>query len=356
MSERLVLHDRHASAGAKFDVVADRELPVAYGDTRAEYRAARRAVAIVDKSFDGVVEVTGRDRASFLHALLSNDVKSLASGQGCAAALLDVHGKVRVLLRVLALEDRMLALTPPGMGAKTVEALDAYLFSEKAALRDATGERALLMLVGPEAPALAERLAGARPDDTRWSSKRGSVAGAEVRLVRGGGESGEHEVWILVRAGDAGAVWDAAVAAGARPLGTAAFETLRVEAGTPLYGHDVDERVLLPEIPATDLVSHTKGCYVGQEVVVRIRDRGHVNRVLRGLMLGGARVPDAGAPVFADDRQIGAVSSATWSLGLDKSIALALVRREYAEPGTAVTVLVADARIPAEVTALPFAR
>jgi folate-binding protein YgfZ len=212
------------------------------------------------------------------------------------------------------------------------------------------------MLVGPGAPALAERLAGVRPADVPWSSTPGRVAEADVRLVRGGGESGEPEVWILVRAGDAGAVWDAAVSAGAHPLGAAAFDTLRVEAGTPLYGHDVDERVLLPEIPAADLVSITKGCYVGQEVVVRIRDRGHVNRHLRGLVLSGARVPDTGAPVFADDRQIGAVSSATWSLGLDKPIALAFVRREYAEPGTAVTVLVAEARIPADVTALPFAR
>jgi folate-binding protein YgfZ len=355
MPERLALHDRHASAGAKFDVVADRELPVSYGDTRAEYLAARRGAAVMDRSADGVLEVTGRDRASFLHALLSNDVKSLTPGQGCAAALLDVHGKVRVLLRVLVLDDRILALTPPGMAGKTVEALDAYLFSEKAQLRDATGELALLMVVGPEGPALIERLAGGRPSEAPWSSSRGVVAGTEVLIVRGGGETGAAEIWLVGRAADGGTVWDAVVAAGARPVGAAAFEALRVEAGTPLYGHDVDDRILLPEIAAADLVSYGKGCYVGQEVVVRIRDRGHVNRHLRGLVLTGARVPDPGSPVLVAEREIGSVTSATWSPGLEKPIALAFVRREYAEPGTAVAVLVADARIPAEVSALPFA-
>ncbi|HEY3064702.1 MAG TPA: glycine cleavage T C-terminal barrel domain-containing protein [Methylomirabilota bacterium] len=322
----------------------------------ADYVAARRSAAVMDRSADGVVEVTGRDRASFLHALLSNDVKSLAPGEGCAAALLDVHGKVRVLLRVLVLDDRVVVLTPPGMGGKTVEALDAYLFSEKADLRDATGERALFMVVGPEGPALVERLAGVRSADAPWSSLRGVVAGAEVLIVRGGGDTGGPEVWLLGRAADAPAIWGALLAAGAHPLGGAAFDALRVEAGTALYGHDVDDRVLLPEIPAAHLVSHGKGCYVGQEVVVRIRDRGHVNRHLRGLILTGTRVPDPGSPVFVADREIGAVTSAAWSPGLEKPIALAFVRREYAEPGTAVTVLAGDARIPAEVSALPFAR
>jgi folate-binding protein YgfZ len=356
MPERLALHDRHASAGAKFDVVADRELPVSYGDTRAEYLAARRGAAVMDRSADGVLEVTGRDRASFLHALLSNDVKSLTPGQGCAAALLDVHGKVRVLLRVLVLDDRILALTPPGMAGKTVEALDAYLFSEKAQLRDATGELALLMVVGPEGPALIERLAGGRPSEAPWSSSRGVVAGTEVLIVRGGGETGAAEIWLVGRAADGGTVWDAVVAAGARPVGAAAFEALRVEAGTPLYGHDVDDRILLPEIAAADLVSYGKGCYVGQEVVVRIRDRGHVNRMLRGLAVEGDALPARGAEVSAGGAVVGHVTSATRSPGLGRTIALAFVRRQHSAAGTPVTVRVGEHDVPATVSDLPFVR
>src|SRR4051794_20054313 len=122
------------------------EIPASYGDTAAEHAAVRGAVGLVDRSDHGVLEVTGRDRAKFLHAMLSNDVASLAPGQGCAATLLDVHGKVQVLLRVLALEDRVLVITPPGFAPSTSEALDTYLFSEKAYFRDATGEHALFVL------------------------------------------------------------------------------------------------------------------------------------------------------------------------------------------------------------------
>jgi len=149
--------------------------------------------------------------------------------------------------------------------------------------------------------------------------------------------------------------WDAARAAGARPVGLVALESLRIEAGAPRFGHDVDDSVLLPEIPSEHLVSHTKGCYPGQEVVVRIRDRGHVNRLLRGLLLEGDRVPAPGAAVEADGAMAGRVTSATRSIGLDRPIALALVRRAHG-PGAHVTVRLDDAAVAATVTALPFSR
>src|SRR5919201_45852 len=90
------------------------EIPLDYGDAAAEYRAVREGVGVIDRRDSGVLEATGRDRASFLHALVTNDVKALAAGQGCAAALLDVHGKVQVMLLVWALEDRIVLVTPPG--------------------------------------------------------------------------------------------------------------------------------------------------------------------------------------------------------------------------------------------------
>jgi glycine cleavage system aminomethyltransferase T len=112
--------------------------------------------------------------------------------------------------------------------------------------------------------------------------------------------------------------------------------------------------VLLPEVPFLNLVSHTKGCYPGQEVVVRIRDRGHVNRHLRGLVLEGDAVPEPGSEVVAGDAAIGAVTSATYSFGLKRPIALAMVRRQHAEPGTAVGVRLGDRVVAATVSALPF--
>src|SRR5262245_44970983 len=132
MPDRLPLHELHAAAGATFIHPCDIELPESYGDAGVEYEAVRHAVGLIDHGNLGVLEVTGRDRASFLHAMLSNDVKSLGPGQGCQAAFLDVHGKVQVLLLVWMLEERVLIVTPGGMAARTNEMLDRYLFSEKA--------------------------------------------------------------------------------------------------------------------------------------------------------------------------------------------------------------------------------
>ena len=325
-------------------------------DARGQHEAVRRAAGLVDRRDHGVLEVTGRDRATFLHALLSNDVKSLAPGQGCAATLLDIHGKVQVVLLVWVLDDRILLVTPPGTAASTLEALDTYLFSEKAVLRDAGEDWALLMLAGPQAPALIERVAGTAPDARPWSSVVATVDGVGVRLVRGGAETGEPEVWIAAPAGEAERVWKTLTAAGVTVVEPAALETLRIEAGTPRFPADIGPAVLLPEVPFEALVSQTKGCYPGQEVVVRIRDRGHVNRHLRGLVLEGDAVPEAGSEVVAGDAAIGSVTSATRSVDLARPIALAMVRRQHAEPGTAVGVRVGDRVVPATVSALPFTR
>jgi len=326
-----------------------------HDESLAEYRAARDAVGLVDRSELGVVDVGGRDRSKFLHALLSNDIASLTPGQGCEAALLDVHGKVQVMLVAWVLDDRIVLLAPPGMAESTVAALDHYLFAEKVVLSDVSGQRALLMLVGPAADETAKRLTGAAPPDAPWAHVTGSLDGIEVRVVRGGGELDEREVWLAAPTAERGRLRDAALAAGARPLGPAALESLRIETGTPRFGADVDATVLLPEIPSERLVSQTKGCYPGQEVVVRIRDRGHVNRHLRGLVLEGGAPPPPGAEVVADGAVVGRVTSATRSLGLQRPIALAFVKRQHA-PGARVSVRAADGTLPATVSDLPFAR
>lgn len=322
----------------------------------AEYRAAREGVAIVDRSDLGVVDVSGRDRTKFLHALLTNDVASLASGQGCGAALLDVHGKVQATLLVWVFDDRVWLLTPPGMGESTVAALDHYLFAEKVVLEDVSGQHALLMLLGPAADETVKRVTGVTAPDAAWSHVVGTVDGVPARIVRGGGELAGDEVWLVVPAAVGARLTRVLTDAGAQPLGETAVESLRLEAGTPRFGADVDATVLLPEIPSERLISHTKGCYPGQEVVVRIRDRGHVNRHLRGLLLDGDVVPSRGADVVVDGNVVGHVSSATRSLGLSRPIALAFVRRQYA-PGARVAVRSdGNGLLPATVSDLPFAR
>src|SRR5262245_9787621 len=321
-----------------------------------EWVLARRGVGLLDRRDFGVLELTGRDRATFLHALLSNEIKALGPGQGCAATLLDVHGKVQVVVFVWVADDRIFVVTPPAMAEKVAEALDHYLFAEKVVIRDASPGTALFVLAGPAARSTTERLTGASPPEKVWSHVTTRLGETPVRLVSGGGETGEAEVWIMCPLADAAKVTEALREAGVSLIGPEAFETLRIEAGTPRFGRDVGDTVLLPEIPFESLLSHTKGCYPGQEVVVRIRDRGHVNRMLRGLALEGNQVPAIGAEVVADDATIGKVTSAAWSFGLSCPIALAFVRRQHAEPGTRVSVRSSGNAAAAIVSALPFAR
>jgi aminomethyltransferase len=180
-----------------------------------------------------------------------------------------------------------------------------------------------------------------------------AVAGGPVRVIRRSETGGPgFQCWTV--AFHAPALWEALVKAGARPAGAEALDALRVEAGIPWYGRDVDETVILPETRLEGFVSYNKGCYIGQEVVARVKYRGHVNRALSGLVLDGDRLPASGARVVAEGKEIGRITSAVHSIALGKPIALGYVRREHFAPGTRVVVEDDSGPIPARVAELPF--
>src|SRR2546425_3042834 len=220
-----------------------------------EYAVVRRRVGFLDRGDFGVLELTGRDRASFLHALLSNEVKALGPGQGCAATLLDSRGKVQVVLFVWVADDRIFVVTPPAMAAKTAEALDHYLFSEKVAIEDVSREKALFVLAGPQARETSDRLMGAHPPESPWSHLVARLGETPVRLVSGGGETGEAEGWVLWALTDAAKGRDALAGADVPAIGPEAFESLRIEAGTPPLCHHLRETLVPSVIPFRKLVS-----------------------------------------------------------------------------------------------------
>jgi folate-binding protein YgfZ len=353
MPNQLALHDAHAARGATWQEWCGWSVPAHYGDPAAEYRAMAEGAAVVDRSMLGKVTVTGRDRQAFLHGMLSNDIKGLAPGQGTSAAFLDAHGKVMALLDVYALEDRLLLALPPGLTEKTLERLDHFLISEKAVFEAADEAFAILAVQGPGAGALLSRAAGRDLGLAPFQHVEATIAGAPVRVIdrREAGVPG-YRCWTA--AAHAAALWQGLVDAGARPVGLGALDAHRIEAGVPWYGADVDETVILPETRLEQLVSYTKGCYIGQETVARVKYRGHVNRALSGLVLDGDRVPAAGARVLADDKDVGRITSAVRSPALGRPIALGYVRREHLDPGSPVSVDIGGEVTPARVVALPF--
>jgi len=355
MPERLALDELHRAQGAAMEECRGWLLPLHYGDPRGEHEAIKSRIGVIDRSYAGKVTVTGRDRQTFLHAMLSNEVKALQPGQGTEAAFLDAHGKVMALLEIYVLEDRVLLELPPGLTEKTLGLFDKFLISEKAYFEPADEAFAILAVEGPGAAELLSSLAGRSLDLVTGQHVEVSVAGAPVRVINHSETGGRgFQCWTMALHGEA--LWRALVDAHARPVGAEALDVLRIEAGIPSYGRDVDDSVILPETRLEHLVSYNKGCYLGQEVVARVKYRGHVNRALSGLLLDGDRVPAAGAKVLVDDRDVGRVTSAVRSIALTRPIALAYVRREHFAPGSAATVRDGDIAIPAHVVELPFVR
>jgi folate-binding protein YgfZ len=356
MSERLPLHDVHERLGARCVAVDGILVPRDYGDPTAEHKAVRERAGLIDRSERGKIEVTGKDRATFLHGLLSSDVKGLAPGQGCETALLDVHGKVTALLAVHCLSDRLVLETDRQLAGPLLAAIDRYLFSERVELEDVTPAWGILTAAGPTARKTVEQAVGtAVPDLSRWQHVVMPWEGVEIRVVRTD-EIGEEGYDLWASTGGLEQLWERLRESGARPVGRAAWDVLRVEAGVVRYGVDVDAATLLLEAPLPESYSLNKGCYLGQEVIARITYRGHVNRKIVGFRFAGARLPPAGAPVLVEGKEAGRITSAVLSPALGIGLALGFVRREHHEPGTRVEVQDGGELLSAEVAALPFYR
>lgn len=354
------LHAVAEQAGAVFNEVAGWLMPAHYGDPVAEYRQAREQAALFDVSHRGKVELIGRDARTFLHNLCTNDIKDLAAGAGCEAFLLTAQARVVAFPLVyhlpLGTNDGLWLDLDPGQAEKVIKHLDHYLISEQVELADRTREYAQLRLAGPEAQGVLERAFGelSAPTQELGLVVRPDGAGGFVQ-VRRHGPLGVAGFDLVCRADPADGLWRDLVSAGARPAGLDAHEVLRIEGGTPVYGPDIDETNLAPEAGRTQqAISYTKGCYLGQEPVVRIRDLGHVNRSLLGLICDASEPLPRGARLLRDGNEAGHVTSSVFSPRSGAVIGLAYVRRGSQEPGTTLTVETKENTHVVKVVPLPF--
>lgn len=359
---RSPLHDTLAAQGARFSVHGDSEIAQRFGDDMlGEYKAVRMAAGVLDLSYRRKLRVTGRDRTTFLQGMLSNDVAGLVGGQGCHATFLTVQGRVVATLRVYVHDDEMLLDAEPLAATGLSEGLDRHIIADDVELVDVTADYVTLSIQGPHADQVVRGTTGVVPAFVReFDHVRVNVAGYEVRCarVREAGELG-YELFCPAAAG--ADVWNAVRAAGTPvgldAVGWEALNVLRVEAGIPWYGVDMDPSRIVLEVGLDDAISTTKGCYLGQEVVERASARGHVNRRLTGLRMETGVVPTSGATVHAEGRDVGVVTSAVDSPALGRPIAMAYIRHELLSPGTRVEVGDPERSgrvLTAEVTSLPF--
>lgn len=346
--------EQEEAAGAAFGERFGVKLPEHFGDSAAEYETVRKAVGLVDLSFRGLIELTGGDRLRWLNGQISNDVKDLRAGEGKLAAVLNIKGHILADLAVYGLPESVWLDLPRQRAQIVRDALDRYIVADDVAAGDASHRYAHLLIAGPKAPRLMSEAAGSAVAALpAWHHAEARLHDIPARIIATGWLA-RPGYDVVVPAGAAAEAWEALVKLGARPAGMAALELLRVEAGWPWYGVDFDESHLLMEALTRHHVSLTKGCYLGQEVVVRIEHQGHLNKKLMGLLLSGEAAPPAGADILSGDRKVGTVTSAVFSPALKRPIALGYVRRECWDPGTRLRVLWNEHRCEAEVTPLPF--
>jgi folate-binding protein YgfZ len=324
-----------------------------FGDAAGEYRRLRDDAALVDLAFRVRRTIHGADRADFLQGMLSNDVKALGPGDGCAALLLTEQGKVVADAVVLALPDVFLLDTAAGVVAKAVAALERYVVADDVTIAAVDEEDHAIGIYGPAADAALGRLGITAAPTVPYAHTSVAGLGVPVRLVRVPAPGAGGVVCLVPRA-HAAEWWARCIAAAVAPAGFTAFDVLRIESGTPCYGRDVGPETIALEAPFESAVSFRKGCYLGQEIVERVTARGHVNRKLRGLTLDGTVVPAAGAVVLAGEHEVGRVTSAAWSWRLDRPVALAYVRREHLAPGSVLAVRDAAGTVAATVRELPL--
>jgi folate-binding protein YgfZ len=311
----------------------------------AAYDAARHRAAFLDRSHRGRIVVSGTERASYLQGLLTNDIVALKAGHGCYAAYLTAQGRMIADLDVYELGDVLLLAMSGGVKDTVMARLDQFIFSEDVQLGDVTGTFAQIAIVGPEAAAVVASIVRVVSADAlrampEHGNARGEWAGGAAIVTRVA-DTGEPGFDLYVERQQAGALKVALAAAGAVELDEATGEAIRIEAGVPLFGRDMDEETIPLEAGIESrAISFSKGCYVGQEVIIRVLHRGHgrVARKLVGLTLDGDDVPPAGAAVRSGDREIGSVTSSTASPARQRPIALAYLHRDFLEPGTTVTV------------------
>src|SRR6266545_4954815 len=330
-------------------------VPANYGDVLFEYAAVReRGAGVIDLSARGRILVSGSEAVPFLNGLITN-----------------VKGRLIASVRVVRLKDEgtdksvcptFLIDTEPATHERVLKTIERFTLAGDFRITDITSQTTLLSVQGKKAAGVGRSVFGEEVASldakraTQTSGPNGGGATEDLTVIRAT-HTAEEGFDVIVNSAHASATWDALHNAGAQPVGYDALEILRIEAGLPRYGMDMDDTNVVTETSLDDAVSYTKGCYVGQEIIARIKYRGHVARKLSGITFAQAVKVEANAIIKSlDDKDVGRITSITYSPHLGRTIALGYLKYDYLAPGTEVKIVAGAEEFPAQVTKLPFVR
>jgi tRNA-modifying protein YgfZ len=338
-----VLKDKQADLGAAFGLFLGAETVIEYGvGSAAEYAAAKNAVGLMDRSTLGRIELSGADRLEFLHRMSTNDIRALKPGAGLRTVLTTPEAKIIELLTVYAQRESLLCVTSPQNSARVLSWFKRNIFfRDKVKPVDISPLTVQLSLFGPRAGEMLRTLSGEDMDGvhsyhTRALTLEGrSVLAARLPGAAGGGYD------LIADAADSDTLWDVLLATGEEfgllPLGTKAYDALRIEAGQPLYGFELSEDVNPLEAGLKHAISFAKGCYTGQEVIARLDTYQKLKQTLVRLRLSELPEGALPLPLQVGETEIGRLTSAA-RLPSGEVTGLGYVRMKAYQPGSHAVV------------------
>src|SRR5579862_8307911 len=284
------------------------------------YEALRNGAAWLDLSARGKIKLTGEDSARLLHAMTTNHIQQLTPGSGCYAFFLNDKGRILSDANILCLPDHFLLDLEPEAREKIYQHLDHFIIADDVTLEDVTAELATLAVEGPKSADVL-RAAGAPIPEAEYSTAEwGSRVAARLN------STGSLGFFIFAPLSEKAALIGEIESAGAVAADAEAFRVVRLEHGKARCGEDFGERFLAQEANQPQALHFSKGCYLGQEIVERVRSRGQIHRVLMPLVLDTKTPPEPGAKLETGDSKAAEITSAAYSPALDKVVALAYVR------------------------------
>ena len=355
------LYEIHHALGATFtDKYEGWQLVAHFTDSNREHQAVRDSVGVIDLSHRGRLRLTGNDRAAYLHRIISNDVEGLAVGEGNYATILTNRGKIIAAMKVCVFEESIGIETNAETTSTLYQELDKYLIADDVTIEDFTERTGAVGVHGPKS---AELLKDAYGFDVRdlpeYHSVVDEIDGRRVVCVRAN-ETGEVGYNLCTASESIEWLWDTILTKGrafsAEPVGLTALNSLRVEAGIPRCGAELGDSIFPGEAELENAISYEKGCYIGQEIVARMKYRGHPNRLLRGFKIAGDIPPQNGDRLLDGDNEIGWITSALVSPTFDMPIAMGYVRTAFTDEDSEVEVETETGRVKARVQLLPFYR
>lgn len=309
------------------------------------YQALRQSAAVIDLTGRGHLQITGEDRARLLHAMTTSHIQELQPGQCRYTLFLNAQGKILGDANVIVTPQSIVLDTEPETADALYDHIDRYIIADDAAIVNATAQIAVIALEGPQSAKVLDQMGIDAPAPDAWVEWR-------TWMVAGLSVSGEPGARFFVPIEERENVYNWIFGACANEAGRPEWNVVRLEHGRPRYGEDITAREIPHETRLVDkAVSFSKGCYLGQEIVERVRSRGHVNRVLASLVILGHHAPPAHTKLFLDEKEIGEITSAEFSPMVGAVVALGYVRAEVLHAKTPFTFEGGTAAIAGSFTA-----